>query len=128
MVKGIGVDLVEIKRIKEAIESHAGFVDRVFTPEEQKYCLSKARPYLHFAVRFAAKEAIMKALGSGFRGVKWVEIETARDSSGRPSVNLKGATRAKAKENKIGGILVSLSFSGENAIASAVSLGEQESG
>ena len=124
MVKGIGVDLVEIKRIKKAIETHPRFVERVFTPVEQSYCLSKARSYLHFAVRFAAKEAIMKALGSGFRGIKWVEMEISKDALGKPEVELKGMAAKKAEEQKIRQILISLSFSGENAIAAAVALGD----
>lgn len=125
MVKGIGVDLVEIERVKKAIKNTA-FIKRIFTEEEQKYCLSKARPYLHFAVRFAAKEAVMKALGTGFRGIKWRDLEISRDSLGKPLVRLKGEAALKAKEKKIKEALISLSFSGKNAIASAVALGEDE--
>lgn len=126
MVTGIGVDLVEIDRIKNAIERHPRFVDRVYTPKEQRYCLAKTRPHHHFAVRFAAKEAVMKALGTGFKGLSWQEVEIGRDSSGRPFASLSGNGQRIADKQGVQQILISLSFSRGNAVASAIALGRDE--
>lgn len=120
MIKGIGTDIVEIERIKRAIERHPHFVGRVFTPQEQGYCLSRKRPYLHFAVRFAAKEAVLKALGTGFQGLRWTDVEIVRNSSGKPLVNLLNGAAQIAHQNQINKVLISLSFSHNNAIASAI--------
>lgn len=124
MIAGIGVDLVEIERVKKAISRYPRFLPRLFTADEQCYCLSKARPYLHFAVRFAAKEAVLKAMGTGFRGVKWTDLEVKRDSLGKPYLSLSGEAQLLAKEIGISEILISLSFSHENAIATAIAVKE----
>ncbi len=122
MIAGVGIDLVEIERVKNAISHHPGFLPRLFTAEEQHYCLSKARPYLHFAVRFAAKEAVLKAIGTGFRGVKWTDLEIKRDSLGKPYVQLNGKAALICCEKGISEILISLSFSRGNAIATAIAV------
>lgn len=120
MIKGIGIDIVEIKRIKKAIKKHKNFINRLYTQLEQSYCLSKNKPHLHFAVRFAAKEAVLKALGTGFRGVRWIDIEIERDEFGKPDVKLSGNALKVAEEKGIDKILISLSFNKENAIAMAL--------
>jgi holo-[acyl-carrier protein] synthase len=120
MIKGIGVDIVEIDRIKKAIEKHRNFINRLYTPLEQSYCLGKNKPHLHFAVRFAAKEAVLKAFGTGFRGVSWTDIEIDRDVFGKPEVKLSGNALKVAEEKKINQILISLSFDKKNAIAMAL--------
>jgi len=122
MVKGIGVDIVEIERVKKAIRRYPRFQTRVFTSQERDYCLSKANPYLHFAVRFAAKEAVLKALGTGFRGVKWTDLEICRDDLGKPFVRFFGGASKKLKEREISDILISLSFCHHSAVASAVAI------
>lgn len=123
MVKGIGVDIVEINRLKLAMQRRRRFLDKIFTPQEQVYCLSKSKPHLHFAVRFAAKEAVLKAFGTGFRGgIRWTDLEINHDSLGKPSVQLKGAAAEKAKEQGIDRILISLSFNHDKAVASAIAL------
>lgn len=90
MIQGIGNDIIEVSRIKSIIDRyHSRFLNRVFTPHEQKYCLSKKEPSLHFAGRFAAKEAIAKALGTGLRhGLSWQDIEIRNDPAGKPFVVL----------------------------------------
>ena len=81
----IGVDLIEVPRIQAALSRWGErFERRVFTEDERAYCSSRARPYQSYAARFAAKEAAMKALGTGWRGLDWKEIEVARERSGRP--------------------------------------------
>ena len=90
MIHGVGTDIIEIERIKRSIERHRQhFLDRVFTEKEQEYCLRHRESERHFAGRFAAKEAVVKALGTGFtRGIGWLDIEIENDSSGKPFVKL----------------------------------------
>jgi holo-[acyl-carrier protein] synthase len=97
MIVSIGVDLIEVERIQKALEdSHIGrrFRDRVFTEKEIRYCEKKHRGrYESYAGRFAAKEAVMKALGRGWGSkVSWIEIEVARSQSGKPDIVLHGKT------------------------------------
>ncbi len=86
MILGIGNDIVEVARIKAVLARYPQrFLDRVFTPYEQEYCLKRKDPALHLAGRFAAKEAIVKALGTGFtQGLSWLDIEIRPDSKGKP--------------------------------------------
>lgn len=87
---GLGIDIIEISRIRSALESYGKrFLDKIFTPGEQTYCMTYKDPAPHLAGRFAAKEAVVKALGIGFRqGISWRDIAIARDTLGRPSVQL----------------------------------------
>jgi holo-[acyl-carrier protein] synthase len=123
MIKGIGVDIVEIERLIKALECHENLYFKLFTPAEREYCSQKVKPHRHYALRFAAKEAVLKALGIGFRGVKWTDIEISNDGLGKPLVNLRGKAAQKASDLDVGEILVSLSFSRDNAVASAIALG-----
>ncbi|HZD60162.1 MAG TPA: holo-ACP synthase [Anaerolineae bacterium] len=125
MIKGIGIDIIEVNRIEQAISRRKRFAERVFTESERDYCLSRRRPHLHFAVRFAAKEAAVKALGSGMRGVRWTDFEIRRDKWGRPYLRLSGNAAAMARERGICDIFISLSFSRESAIASAIAVGTE---
>ncbi|MBE0448779.1 MAG: holo-ACP synthase [Actinobacteria bacterium] len=125
MIKGIGIDIVEVNRIEQAISRRKRFTERIFTKSERDYCFSRQRPHLHFAVRFAAKEAAVKALGSGMRGVKWTDFEIGRDKWGRPYLCLSGNAVAMARERGICDIFISLSFNRESAIASAIAVGTE---
>lgn len=89
MVIGIGNDIIEVARIQSNIETHGDrFLNRVFTQAEQEYCLKHRDSAVHFAGRFAAKEAVAKALGTGFsQGVSWLDIEILNDGHGKPYVN-----------------------------------------
>ncbi|HEB13060.1 MAG TPA: holo-[acyl-carrier-protein] synthase [Actinobacteria bacterium] len=121
MIKGIGVDIIEIDRIERAIKkSKARFIKRVFTQAEEAYCLSRPQPFRHFAVRFAAKEAVSKALGTGKIGLRWTDIEVCHDKRGRPFIKLLGDGAERAEERGVGAVEISLSFNRETAIASAV--------
>ena len=92
MVLGLGIDIIEIERIKKSIERYGDrFLNKVFTNEEIKYCNSKFNKYQHYAARFAAKEAVYKALTSGWKeGLRWKDIEIQNDASGMPSINSAG--------------------------------------
>jgi len=119
MIESVGIDLVEIHRIEAAIERYGDrFTSRVFTPWEIQYCLSKINPIMSFAARFAVKEAVFKAVGTGFaEGVKWTSVEVVNDRSGQPQVRLGQTIRNHIGEKKI---LISLSHSREHAIATAI--------
>lgn len=88
MILGIGNDIIEVARIKATIEEYgAKFLNRIFTSNEQIYCLNRKEPSIHLAGRFAAKEAVVKALGTGFsQGISWLDIEICNDSMGKPYV------------------------------------------
>ncbi len=92
MVLGLGIDIIEIARIKKSIDKYGErFLNKVFTGEEIKYCNSKFNKYQHYAARFAAKEAVYKALASGWKeGLRWKDIEIQNDPSGMPSINPMG--------------------------------------
>jgi holo-[acyl-carrier protein] synthase len=113
----VGVDLIEIPRIARALERYAGFRERCFTEVERKYCDSRPNPAQHYAARFAGKEAVGKALGSGVR-FTWREIEIA--GRPKPGVTLSGQTRAWAERVGAGRIELSMTHSREFATAVCV--------
>ena len=114
---GIGNDTVEPERIAEKC-NRPGFVNRVFSDNEINYCESKKHSSEHFAVRFAAKEAYMKALGSGWsEGADFKEIEVLNEESGAPKIHLHGKTREKFDALNLKSIFVSLSHTSKSAIA-----------
>ena len=94
-ILGLGVDICEIERMERALGRHPAMRERVFTPEERAYCDAKARPAESYAGRFAAREAVIKALG-GYRGKRWQDISVTRAPSGAPSVRLEGNAKARA--------------------------------
>ena len=114
----IGVDIIEIDRIERAVTRGGGrFLKRIYTDKELELCQNKS-PAL--AARFAAKEAVMKALGTGIKGVRWRDIETLANPDGKPIVNLYGGAQRTAKQLKLTEVEISLSHSREYAIASAI--------
>lgn len=123
MVVGMGVDVVEVSQVKRLLQKYRQkFLNRIFTEQEQRYCFNKPRPHLHLAVRFAAKEAVAKSLGTGKRGFSWKEIEVINDSYGKPNILLTGQAAKIARQKKIAEVLISLSFAGDTALASALAL------
>ncbi len=126
-VKGIGVDLVRIARVRQLIDRwDQRFLSRVFTPEELSYCLQRKRPEEHLAARFAAKEAALKALGTGLSlGVRWKEIEVRRDRGEAPTIHFSGRMRHLSEERGTTGNLVSLTHDGEYAMAQVLLVGEE---
>jgi holo-[acyl-carrier protein] synthase len=125
-IVGVGVDTVEVWRIEAAMQKHERFVKRLFTPSEEAYCRSRKKPHLHFAVRFSAKEATLKALGTGAKGVSWKDMEIVKDGSGKPGMKLVGSAAERAGSMKIEEILISLSFSKDNAVACAIAVGRDQ--
>ena len=125
MISGIGVDIVEIDRVERALQRHPRLKDRLYTKAEQEYCESHARPQIHYALRFAAKEAVGKVLGTGMSGLSWQDIEVARDEKGKPLPELSGAAAKAAEEAGIARIYLSLSYTQLNAVASAIAVGEE---
>ena len=114
----VGVDIIEIERIEQAVARWGErFLTRIYTDAEVATCCWRV-PAL--AVRFAAKEAVMKALGTGINGIAWREIEVLSNSNGKPLVYLHGAARRKAEELGMCEVAVSLSHSREYAVASVV--------
>ena len=98
---GHGIDIVETARIRRLVEEHANhFLDRVFTPTEQRYCAANPKRYFeHLSGRFAAKEAVLKVLGTGWRGgIAWTDIEIRPEPSGQPKVSLSGESQRIASE------------------------------
>ena len=97
MVRGIGVDIVEVDRIRRDLEqSGSHFIDKIFTPREIAYCSAKANSHQHYAARFAAKEAVSKALSTGWAGeFRWKDVEVMNDPSGQPRVTLSGKLRER---------------------------------
>ena len=123
MIVGTGVDLCEVARIRRAVESDHGerLVERVFTVREIAYARKKASPYERFAARFAAKEAGMKALGTGWRGgITWHDFEVANLASGRPTLVLHGRAAELAEKLKVRNIALSMTHTAEQAMAMVI--------
>jgi holo-[acyl-carrier protein] synthase len=122
MIYGIGVDIVKISRISDAMDRWGErFLDRLFTDLEKEYCQDREDAAARYALRFAAKEALSKALGVGMRrGVQGRQIEVVNDSSGRPSFRLYGQAKAVCEEMEIRNTFLSLSDDGEYAVAMVV--------
>lgn len=122
---GIGIDIAEVPRIEAMIARHGErFLQRVFTEEERAYCSAMRVPAPCFAARFAAKEAVSKAFGTGIGGrVSWLDLTVRRDPAGKPSIALQGAAAEFARELGIAYILISLSHSEHYAVAQAIAVG-----
>lgn len=122
---GLGVDIVEIERMQRILARTKSFAEKVFSEAERAYCDKKANPAAHYATRFAAKEAVVKALGTGFSGGIWVrDIEVVRDKKGKPSVVLTGRAREVAEEQGVREISISLTYTHTEAVACAMAITE----
>lgn len=116
-ILGVGTDIVETKRVRELFEKEEGFAERVFTARELEYSLPKETRFLHLAARFAAKEAVAKALGRSFG---WKEVELVNNSDGKPEITLHGRAKEAA-----GTAMIHVSVSHTKNYASAVAVVEQ---
>src|ERR1035437_9957821 len=110
MITGLGVDIVEIDRMAAALVRHPRMKERIFSASEREYAESRNRPEVHYALRFAAKEAVLKALGTGFSGMKFTDVEVARDVGGRPVPRLSGRAAEVAEELGVVELHLSLSY------------------
>lgn len=121
-IVGIGLDLVKVARIRAMMERwNERFLQRLFTEAERQECLARSFPYASLAGRFAAKEAVLKALGTGWTvGMRWVDIQVLNGAAGRPIATVAGAVEALTRQAGVTQIHVSLSHDGDYAIAEAV--------
>lgn len=126
MIFGIGIDVVEVERVESSIAQFGDhFTSKLFTEAERDYCESQKRPAIHYAARFAAKEAVAKALGTGIgKDLAWLDMEIRRRESGEPEVYLSGAGEKYAQANQLTQIKISLTHARHYAAANAVILAE----
>jgi len=122
MIYGTGIDIVDISRFERFVkEDNQPLFKRVFTPDEQSYCTGKRHSAQHFALRFAAKEAFLKALGTGLRdGISWRDMEVFNDPLGKPELKLYGKAEELFREKGLQRIFLSLSHDGGCAVASVI--------
>lgn len=122
MIVGMGIDVAEVKRIQAVIESQGErFLRRVYTLDEVAYCEQFKSKFERYAGRFAAKEAAMKALGTGWsRGVRWVDVEVVRQRGARPTIALKGEARKIADALGVKHIALSITHTADQAIAHVI--------
>lgn len=119
----LGVDIVDIARMKKVLQRTPSFARRVFSQPEREYCDKSSTPESHYAARFAAKEAVLKALGTGFSGgIRPKDIEVKLNSKGRPRVVLRGKAAQFARENDVCDIPISLSHTHTEAVAIAMAI------
>lgn len=121
----VGVDIVEIQRMERILSKTPSFAQRMFTEEERIYCESSSRPAAHYACRFAAREAVLKALGTGFgNGIGRNDVSVSRDQNGKPVAVLSGGALKAAQSRGIVEVAISLSFTSELAVANAMAITE----
>jgi len=124
---GIGTDITECLRIARMIERHGElFLNRVFTPEEIDYCGSRKQATQHFTGRWAAKEAALKALGTGWvRGISWRDVEVRNQPGGKPTLAVRGGAKEIARQLGVTKMLVTISHCRTHATAYVVAVGEE---
>ena len=121
---GLGVDLAEIDRVRRVLAKYPRFAERCFTPHEREYAYRFAMPERRLAARFAGKEAVMKSLGTGWRRIRWRDIEIA--GGGAPRVRLSGTALRRAKTLGVSDVLVTITHTDVTAMVMAVSVGEHD--
>jgi len=123
LIEGIGTDIVSVERIR-AVALRRGdlFLQRVFTEGELEYCLKRKDPYQCLAARFAAKEAVLKALGTGLLGCRWTDVEVVRSGSSPPEAHLSGNAGKLAGDRGIARVLLSISHERDMAVAFALAI------
>ena len=119
-----GIDIIQVSKMERVLRASPGLASEIFTEGERAYCFAKPRPHVHLAGRFAAKEACLKALGLGLSGEgidgALLEIEVAAGASGKPALSVKGRVQATGSRKKVCQYTVSISHSGDFAVASVI--------
>ena len=127
MIFGIGTDIIEIKRVEKLVARGRQYLETIFTENEMDYCEVRARKQEHYAARYAAKEAVLKALGTGWRGgLAYSDIEIIHEESGRPVISVRGDVRKFFDQHQIRNTSISLSHTKEIAIAVVILENELE--
>lgn len=125
-VAGLGVDIIEIERMRKVLERTPSFREKAYSETERAYCDARALPEIHYALRFAAKEAVMKALGVGIFGVGIRDVEVVNDEKGRPHAVLHGKAAKIAEEQGVVEMHLSLSYTHDLGVANAVAIKESD--
>lgn len=118
---GLGVDLANIQRVERLLDKYPQFAERCFTSHEREYAFRFAKPQRRFAARFAGKEAVMKSLGTGWRRIRWQDIEIT--GGGKPTVNMSGNAAARAAVIGVTDVLVTITHTDTDALVMAVAVG-----
>ena len=121
---GLGIDLADIGRVEEVLEKYPRFAERCFTEHEREYAARFANPGRRFAARFAGKEAVMKSMGTGFRRIRWKDVEIT--GGGKPTVNLSGTAQVRAEMLGVTQIEVTITHTDTDAMVFAIAMGEHE--
>ncbi|MGH8874093.1 MAG: holo-ACP synthase [Acidimicrobiia bacterium] len=121
-ILGLGVDLCEIERVEYLLERYPEFPERCFTEVERAYAGRFARPARRYAARFAGKEAVMKSLGTGWRRIRWTDVEIT--GGGPPRVNLYGTARRRARSLGVTDVLITITHTDQTAMVMALAVGE----
>ena len=121
-ILGLGVDLADIDRVARVLEKYPRFAERCFTEHEREYAFRYARPERRLAARFAGKEAVMKAMGTGWRRIRWKDIEIT--GGGKPTVRMQGNARRRAEMLGVTEVLVTITHTDTSALVMAVAVGE----
>ena len=123
-IVGLGVDLADIERIGRVLEKYPRFAERCFTEHEKEYAFRFARPERRLAARFAGKEAVMKSMGTGWRRIRWKDIEIT--GGGKPTVRMSGTAARRAEMLGVTGVLVTITHTETDALVMAVAVSEQD--
>jgi holo-[acyl-carrier protein] synthase len=121
-ILGLGIDLADIDRVEDVYTKFPRFIERCFTRHEQEYALKFAKPSRRLAARFAGKEAVMKSLGTGWRRLRWTDVEIT--GGGKPTVRLYGTAAARAEMLGVTEILVTITHTDTTAMVFAIAVGE----
>ena len=123
-ILGLGVDLADIDRVGGVLSRYPRFAERCFTPHEREYAFRFAKPERRLAARFAGKEAVMKSLGTGWRRIRWRDVEIT--GGGKPTVNLSGTAERRALVLGVTEVLVTITHTDTSALVMAVAVGDHE--
>ncbi|MDP2622716.1 MAG: holo-ACP synthase [Actinomycetota bacterium] len=121
-IVGLGIDLADIERVGRVLEKYPRFAERCFTEHERQYAFRFARPERRLAARFAGKEAVMKSMGTGWRRIRWTDVEIT--GGGKPTVRIRGTAKRRAEMLGVTGFEVTITHTEKDAMVLAIALGE----